>query len=215
MVLFQRSPSSDNLILKSGILTATFHSAYWIWYITDFIPLVNGSDMPELHIDPMLGWTGFVFAIAIQTMVMVYPKRLVSTLALVTPNNNKAPSHLHVYTYSLLVRPATVPTKYKVGEINLDPRSTEVQQLLTECRGNAQLFRGRLGITANNSRIPFLLEVKRDKDVPEPHLLIQALLADKDMPKQHQHRAGGSQNLPTSSLARAPKSRRGGAPRKR
>jgi hypothetical protein len=204
------------LILKSSIVTATCHSAYWIWYITDFIPIVNNSDMPELHIDPILGWTGLFFALAIQTMVLVYPKRLVSKLSLVEPNktdaNTSSPSQLFVYTYSLFVKPAAQPSKYKIGELTLDPMSPEVQQILSEYRGNAQLFRGRLGLKANNTSIPFLLDIQKDSDVLEPHWLLQALLTDKDLPKQQR---AAKQPLVTQSTISMQRPRKRKVPRRR
>ncbi|GKY95149.1 hypothetical protein MPSEU_000478600 [Mayamaea pseudoterrestris] len=216
-VLFQRPSSRNDLILKSAIFTGTFHTTYWMWYIYDFIPLVNNSSMPELHIDPVLGWTGLVFAVAIQAMVVVYPKRLVSKLSLLETtskaSNTTSSPMLHLYTYSLLVRPTKVPIKFKVGELTLDSMSPEAQQILYEYRGNLQLFRGRLGLKAKKSSIPFLLDIRHDSDVLEPRLLLQAVLADKDLPKQH--RATDNQPLRAASLSGKVRRRKGGLQQRR
>jgi hypothetical protein len=189
VIIYERPVTRNNLILKSSMFIATFHTGYWIWYIADFIPLVNASDIPDLHIDPIMGWTGFIFALAIQAVVVIYPKQLVSRLSF-QHNQETNDALLKVYTYSLLVRPSTRPTAYKVGQLTLNPESTEAQQILTEYRGNAKLFRGKLGLKASNTAIPYIVEVQHDDDVKEPELLLQVLLPDKDLPKQARKDAG-------------------------
>jgi hypothetical protein len=81
LLLYERTPDNYAL-MRTGFGFSTFHTAYWLWYNADFIPTVNASQMHELHIDPALGIAGFVFAVAIQAVFYLYPKRLVSKIEL-------------------------------------------------------------------------------------------------------------------------------------
>jgi hypothetical protein len=81
LLLYERTPDNYAL-MRTGFGFSTFHTAYWLWYNADFIPTVNASQMHELHIDPALGVAGFAFAVAIQAVFYLYPKRLVSKIEL-------------------------------------------------------------------------------------------------------------------------------------
>jgi hypothetical protein len=193
--LFERS--TDNyLLLRTGVGFSSFHSLYWLWYVTDFIPAVNASPVSELHIDPTLGWAGLGFALSIQAVFLLYPKRLVSRLALrqrpwpppadadgerrVGINNNTSNNHrefeLVILTHTLpLIRPSTRPsTVVPVGGVLLDPNSSELQTVLGECSGDLSEFRGVLGM--GRGWPPYLLDVRESSNVPRPGALLSALL---------------------------------------
>ena len=188
VVLYKRPTKRNITILKSSFVTATFHTGYWIWYIVDFIPVVNASPMPQLHVDPLIGWTGFIFALAIQAMVMVYPKRLVSQLSLQYPSkgsNKNADPRILLYTYSWwLLRPASRPTSFQIGQLTLDDSKLNNEQQTTQSRRKQQQqqpiipfsTKSQLGLKSYNSAIPFLVDVKHDGDLLEPELLWQVLL---------------------------------------
>jgi len=110
-ILFERGPS-DYTLMQSGLGFSCFNIAYWIWYTNDFIPVVNASPMPELHIDPMLGVSGIVFASLIQTIFFLYPRRLVSRLTYrpsCTVGGQPVGAQFWIYTHTVpLIRPNTV-----------------------------------------------------------------------------------------------------------
>lgn len=67
IILYKRQPVADKnstsgnspatssyTLLRTGIGFSSFHTMYWLWYVTDFIPAVNASPMEQLHVDPML-----------------------------------------------------------------------------------------------------------------------------------------------------------------
>jgi hypothetical protein len=66
--------------MRSGFVFSTFHTLYWFWYTFDFIPHVNKATMEILHVDPMIGVAGIVFAMSLQSAFVIYPLRLISKL---------------------------------------------------------------------------------------------------------------------------------------
>jgi hypothetical protein len=195
--LFERS--TDNyLLLRTGVGFSSFHSLYWLWYVTDFIPTVNASPMSELHIDPTLGWAGFGFAISIQAVFLLYPKRLVSRLSLrerppppvgegersigVDGSAGSNPEfELVIRTHTLpLIRPSARPSRVApVGDVLLDPNSSELQAVLGECSGDLSEFRGVLGM--GRGWPPYLLDVRESSNVPRPGALLSALLYPREL----------------------------------
>lgn len=174
IVVYQTSKQSDRrLLLRTGIGFSSFHTAYWIWYNTDFIPAVNASTMPELHIDPMLGVAGLVFGIAIQAVFFLYPRRLVSSMAY-----QPATQQVAIATHDIpWVRPAKKPKLYQLGQVWLDPASPDTSILLDRCDGNLQVFRGHLGLSSSSTKWPpLLLDIRSVDNVPEPELLLDLLL---------------------------------------
>jgi len=206
LVLYERRTDPSTTIMRSGLFFSTFHTGYWIWYITDFIPLVNQqSSMPELHIDPALGYGGLFCAALLNAAFLVYPKRLVSKLAY-RPQSQK----IMVYTHRLpIVRPNEFPSaSFPVGgtsdlsasatrnnnnnskggddskKLNNSPKyfqlhSKSLAQIIQHVKKRSdfdlsQDFRGVL--SAGTSRPYYKIPIMGPKDVPEPDLLLEALL---------------------------------------
>lgn len=176
VLLYERS--TDNYaLMRSGLGFSSFHTAYWLWYNTEFIPAVNASPIEDLHIDPTLGMAGFFFALAIQAIFTIYPKRCISKLEL---RDNR---ELIIYTHSLpWIRPATQGKIVPLGEVMLDPHSKDLQEVLTECDADLRRFRGTLGM--GKRWPPYILDIRDDRNVPQPDELLCALLYPELLQKQ-------------------------------
>ena len=96
IVLYKRKINTSVTLMRSGFFFSSAHTAYWIWYTTDFIPTVNAAALHDLHVDPMIGVAGICFAAALQAAFVIYPKRLVSKLTY-RPRSQK----MVVYTHRL------------------------------------------------------------------------------------------------------------------
>jgi hypothetical protein len=177
IVLYERGPGRNRLA-RSGLGFSSFHTAYWLWYSADFIPTVNAAAMHDLHIDPMLGWVGIVFATSIQAVFFMYPKRLVSRLTW------KADARqLLFYSHNIpFVTPSTTPTIYTLGEGPvLDGSSSDAKHLLGKLNGDISQYRGHMAVAKKGQWPPFLLDLRETSDVAEPELMLEALLSPDRM----------------------------------
>jgi len=192
VLLFRRDP--DFTLMRTGIGLSSFHTAYWLWYITDFIPLVNASPMEELHIDPTLGLVGLIFSFTIQAVFFVYPTRLISKLEYV----DRERQQLRIYTHTIpVVRPAAKPTVVSVGQVVLDPSAEDTQTVLNQHQGDLEKFHGHIGVgppTGSKTKLwslfpymSYLMDIRDPSNVPEPDLLLQLLLHSEDYAHQPQH----------------------------
>jgi hypothetical protein len=198
IVLYERGPGRNRLA-RSGLGFSSFHTAYWLWYSADFIPTVNAAEMHDLHIDPMLGVVGIVFASVIQAIFFTYPKRLVSKLTWKSDARQ-----LLFYSHNIpFVTPSTTPMIYTLGEGPvLDPSSSDAKHLLGKLSGDISQYRGHMAIAAKGQWPPFLLDLRESGDVVEPELMLEALLSPDRM---------GGTNASTDSKRRkgaSPSSRR-------
>lgn len=187
--------------VTTGIGFSCFHTAYWIWYVTSFIPHVNATPNEFLHIDPTLGLVGLLFSIAVQTVFFVYPTRLVSKLTY-----DEHTQRLMVYTHNLpLVIPSSTPSaNVPVGQIVMDPASDDTQAILDKHYGDIQQFVGHVGVgppagsrTKLWSLFPYmsyLVDVRQPSNVPEPDLLLQLMLDPEEFQKISQNNTGRSRN---------------------
>ena len=181
VLLFERGPDQYAL-MRSGLGFSCFHTAYWLWYTTDFIPAVNASPMPELHIDPMLGLVGIGFAGLIQSIFMVFPSRLVSKLTYKPDRlvgDQFVPAQLWIYAHRLpSIRPSAKAAV--VIDIAKQPKNwtlmdaSEAQQVM----GSLDTFLGRLAIRPPGglSWPPYLLDFRPDSTIPDTNRLLQALV---------------------------------------
>ena len=78
-MLYQRD-ASRNALPKASFLVSSLNSAYWLWYVFDFIPAVNASPIEELHADPVYGFGGLGLSLLIQSAFTLYPLSLVSRI---------------------------------------------------------------------------------------------------------------------------------------
>jgi len=195
VVLFERKTNPSMRLMRSGLALSTFHTGYWIWYITDFVPMVNQAGMQELHIDPAVGYGGLFFALILNAAFAVYPKRLVSKLSY-RPQSQK----IVVYTHRLpIVRPDPYPSaSFPVGggggdtktntatkENTQSPRkyfqlndySMKEIQTLAKTRAFVELGHDYTGILSAGTRQPlYSISIQGKADVPEPELLLEALM---------------------------------------
>lgn len=216
IVLYQRKTNPSLTLMRSGFFCSAFHTTYWIWYTTDFIPTVNNAALTNVHVDPAVGVAGICFAIALQTAFIIYPKRLVHKLSY-RPRSQK----VVVYTHRLpFIRPNLFPTaSFPVGTHNerlktatkasastdtsddmkrkedaatkikyfkLNPSSPEAVQIVSDFKGDVTRYRGHLQVGQSWPR--YALDIRSAQDVPEPELLLEALLRPEyfGLPQQHQ-----------------------------
>lgn len=177
IVLYERGPGR-NALARSGLGFSSFHTAYWLWYTADFIPTVNAAEMHDLHIDPMLGVVGIVFASVIQAIFFTYPKRLVSRLTW-----KSEARQLLFYSHNIpFVTPATTATIYTLGDAPvLDASSSDAKHLLEKLSGDISQYRGHMAVAKKGQWPPFLLDLRESSDVVEPELMLEALLSPDRM----------------------------------
>jgi hypothetical protein len=177
IVLYERGPGR-NALARSGLGFSSFHTAYWVWYSADFIPTVNAAEMHDLHIDPMLGVVGIVFASVIQGIFFTYPKRLVSRLTW-----KSEARQLLFYSHSIpFVTPSTTPTIYTLGASPvLDPSSSDTKHLLDKLAGDISQYRGHMAVAKKGQWPPFLLDLRESSDVHQSELMLEALLSPDRM----------------------------------
>lgn len=156
VVLFHRPVNSMALLMRSGFLVSTLHTAYWIWYATDFIPTVNAvsamtTHHPDdtanavaaaalgelLYIHPLVGVAGVAFAATLNAAAALLPSRLVSKLSYQQTHQHGSSSKIMVYTHRLpFMRPNLLPSasfaagddEPRRGSSNSDRLTTGQQQ---------------------------------------------------------------------------------------
>ena len=153
------------------------NTTYWLWYALDFIPAVNASPLEDLHIDPAIGAGGVALGILINSVTILYPKSTISKITY-EPLHHR----LAIYNHSLpLLHPSTNGKEYPLGQVKLDPTSTDVKTILQDLEGDLTQFQGHLGISCEDKSIPMLLELRNtagdgNNPLHHPDLLLQALL---------------------------------------
>jgi hypothetical protein len=185
LLLYIRNTKPSVTLLRSGLFCSTFHTAYWIWYVTDFMPLVNASPMEQLHIHPLWGYAGITMAVAINVIFIVYPKRFISKLVY-RPTMNE----LVVFTYRLpWMHPGTyasgrfpvgdqatttskIPARKPTDYFRLDPTSGPGKTIVAT--GDLTSFRGHLVVGSQWPR--YSLDLESKEDLVEPEMLLEILL---------------------------------------
>jgi hypothetical protein len=189
-ILYQRN-TDRNTIPRAAFGASVFNTVYWLWYSLDFIPAVNASPIEDLHIDPAMGFGGLALGLMINSVTFLYPMSLISKLAY-SPSTQT----WHLWKHELpLIRPSTTPVSYSLGDLKMDPSSSETKNILDGLNGNLTKYRGHLGISAEDKNIPFLLEIREPTEVMDSDLLLQALLNPQAMKREaaqtKQPRRGG------------------------
>lgn len=185
VVLYERS--KDYALLRSGVGFSSFHTLYWLWYVNDFIPMVNASPMEQLHVDPGLGYIGLAFALSIQSVFFVYPYRLVSKLSYDPQSNN-----LLLYNHRLpFIIPSETPKEMPPGTLSLNLKSAEAKRVLE--LNSIEQFRGHLAIS--KTWPPYMLDIRTDENVVEPDLLFQLLLNPKRTPSSARNDSDAASRL--------------------
>lgn len=185
LVLYDRGPGRLRM-LRWAFGFSCFHTAYWLWFSTVFVPAINESPVvlageaaeQVMSIDPVLPTVGIVFSVIIQSIFTLYPRYLVSRLTWSPTNNNE----VSIYTHTILpiIRPeVSIPMRVvPVGQLKLDPASKEAQQIMNEFGGDLTRFKGHVGVTAKKGQWPpFLLDFRGETTaIPEPEILLEILL---------------------------------------
>lgn len=172
ILLYQRDPERNSLP-RSAFLFSSLNSLYWIWYVFDFVPAVNSSPVPELHVDPAFGFAGLGLSVLMQSMFTLYPLSLVSKMAY-----DPVTQHVWLWKHSLpWVRPSpkALPP-IPLGDITMDKTSSDTKKILTDLGGDVQKYQGHLGLSVANSYIPFLVEIRAPHEVHNSQLFLEALL---------------------------------------
>jgi hypothetical protein len=214
IVLYQRARGRESLV-RSGLAFSSFHSAYWLWYNTFFIPAVNQAPMESLHVDPMIGVVGMVFATVLQTIFFVYPTFLVSKITYQPPTSSVEDGMIGVYTHTI---PGVYARKqgkaFLIGDIVMDPSSNDAKQITQDLKGDWLQFRGHVAIAGKGGTQwpPYLIDLRDagPEDVPEPNLLLEALLTPSQLRRrskqvQQRNSVGSNRNnqtRPTSKLSK-------------
>lgn len=148
-------------LMRSCLAVSSLHTVYWLWYSLDFVPTVNQSPLPDLHIDPMVPLAGLAAATILQAAAALYPKRLVHKLTY-----RPGTQQLVLYNYTLpFVRPAPVGKAMPPEQLPLDTSLLDVDLFS---------FKGHLAIGA--SWPPYLMHVQKTQDIDDPTRLWQALV---------------------------------------
>jgi hypothetical protein len=217
-LLYERDPS-NNKLPRLALFVSTFNTAYWAWYSLDFLPAINSSAVADLHVDPLLGYIGLAFAGVLNVFIGIYPKRLVSRVALVEDNadcSSSSPPTLLVTVHDLpLINPTPFGPKFGIGEIRLDPASAEAKQLATEDGDPATSmarFRGHLPLWVVDRRAPYLLNIQDDAEVVDPKSLLHVLMDPEGYLKQldrkkAQQQRGSKRGTPTRGGSSRPRRR--------
>jgi hypothetical protein len=218
-LLYERDPT-NNKLPRLALFVSTFNTAYWAWYSLDFLPAINSSPVADLHVDPLLGYIGLAFAGVLNVFIGLYPKRLISRVALV---ENEAEEHgstksasppvaLLVTVHDLpLINPTPFGPKFNVGEIKIDPASAEAKQLATKDGDPATSmarFRGHLPLWVVDRRAPYLLNIQDDAEVVDPESLLHVLIDPEGFLKQYDRKKAQQRQ-------RSKKRRSGSRPRRR
>jgi hypothetical protein len=192
-VLYERDESRNSLP-RASFLVSSGNLIYWIWYVFDFVPAVNTSTVPDLHIDPAYGFGGLGLSVLIHSVFTLYPMSLISKLAY-KPNTTSSQQgdQILVWKHTLpMVRASKIPLTVPLGEITMDKASPDTAKVLNECNGNLQKYQGHLGIRVNDGYFPLLLEIRKPTEIDYPQLLLEVLL-DPERLKQSKRRSEKSQ----------------------
>jgi hypothetical protein len=176
-MLYQRNAERDK-IPRAALGVSIFNTTYWSWYLLDFIPAVNNSPIEDLHIDPAVGFLGVGLGLLMNTVTILYPMSIVARLEISTPARDK----LRVFMHDVpLIRPSLKPIEYLLGDLSLDPSSSDTKKILNKLNGDLKQYRGHLGVAIKGKRIPLLLEIREETELFKPQLLLQALINPQDV----------------------------------
>jgi hypothetical protein len=170
-ILYERN-AERNTIPRAALGVSVFNTTYWTWYVWDFIPAVNASPIETLHISPTIGLFGVALGVMINSVTLLYPMMIVSKVAF-----SPADGRLKVWKHDLpLIRPSSTYTEHKLGDIFIDSSSGDARKIVNALDGDLTRFRGHLGISVIDKKLPLLLEIRDEAEVKAPNLLFQTLM---------------------------------------
>ena len=157
---------------------ASFHTAYWAWYVADFIPAVNSSINSDVHVDPSIGLLGLFVAASLNAGVVWYSKSLVTEIVLSLDNNDTNHKVL-IRTQSLpFLQPSNVATSHTLGTVLMDQNTVESKGVIES--GTFDQALGHLLVKDLIAKSSYLLEVKGE-EVFDDRKLMQVLSNPKGL----------------------------------
>jgi hypothetical protein len=198
VLLYQRDPGR-NALPRSAFLVSSINSVYWLWYVFDFVPAVNGGPIQELHMDPAFAFAGLGLSVTIQSMFTLYPLSLVSKLGY-----EPATQRVWLWKHSLpWMKPSYAPlAPIALGDITMDRTSSDTRKILVDLEGDVTKYRGHLGLSVVTSSFPLLVEIQESKEVNNSQRFLEVLL---DPQRLKHHRTPG-QSYRTSTQRGQPRS---------
>jgi hypothetical protein len=172
-ILYERN-AERNTIPRAALGVSVFNTTYWTWYVWDFIPAVNASPIETLHINPTIGLFGVALGLMINSVTMLYPMMLVSKVAFSPADGGR----LKVWKHDLpLIRPSSITySEHELGDIFIDSSSGDARKIVNALDGDLTRFRGHLGISVIDKKLPLLLEIRDEAEVKASNLLFQTLM---------------------------------------
>ena len=179
LILYQRDISFRRSFRPRAMLSmASFHTAYWVWYVADFIPAVNASSNADVHVDPSIGLLGLFVAASINAGVVWYSKSLVTEIALSLDNSDTNHKVL-IKTQSLpFLRPSNVANSHTLGTVLMDQKTVESKGVIES--GSFDQALGHLLVKDHIAKSSYLLEVKAE-EVFDERKLMQVLTNPKGL----------------------------------
>ena len=179
MILYERN-GERNKIPRAAFAVGLFNTTYWTWYSLDFIPAVNASHIEALHVDPTIGYIGVALGLLVNSATVLYPLATVSKLAFSPSRNN-----LRVWIHDLpWIQPSKKGMDYSLGDLTLDPSSSDVKRIFNKMDGDIRQYKGHLGMSVKGRRFPYLLDIQQKEDVRRPKLMLQALIKPDEIIRQ-------------------------------
>mmetsp|Transcript_21454 Transcript_21454/g.31886 ORF Transcript_21454/g.31886 Transcript_21454/m.31886 type:complete len:387 (-) Transcript_21454:356-1516(-) len=179
-LLYKRAP--HRTFLPRTLLTMTsFHTAYWTWYVLDFIPAMNVNitssavDDPSLYIvDPTVGYVGLGLAIFMSIGSWVYPSYLISEVR--SAEGTSGGLYIKTHKLPFVTVPQNPGTLYRRKEVTID-NTKDVTKILYDLNGDLRLFNGHLGLRSNDQKANLLLDIRDgEEEVLMEDVLLNSLL---------------------------------------
>jgi hypothetical protein len=128
--LYERNPDRNRIPQAAFLGVSLVNTMYWLWYALDFIPAVNASPSPELHIDPAVGAAGVALGALINSVIILYPAM---TISKVTYQPSTQAFQLYKHSLLPLIRPSIrTPITSPLGSITMDRTSSDTTRILDE-----------------------------------------------------------------------------------
>mmetsp|Transcript_21594 Transcript_21594/g.60116 ORF Transcript_21594/g.60116 Transcript_21594/m.60116 type:complete len:220 (+) Transcript_21594:305-964(+) len=155
--MYERN-AERNMIPRIATGISYFITAYWTWYVTDFVPAVNASPIEDLHIDPTIGYLGMGLGLMTNIVATLYPIQTISKISMpVTSSQPYFRVHMHTFPF---IQPSAKFVDYPLGKLYLDTKSGDTKTILNQFKGDISQFRGHLGISIADHYVPILMEIR-------------------------------------------------------
>ena len=154
-ILYKRDPKRTffpRVLFGSSMV----HSAYWLWYVLDFIPAVNAANIEMIQVNPSVGYVGFTLSAIMLGAATIYPKYLIGEIAFDTRKQMKC-IKCHTFPFMTYERSKYFELDAHVS-IQMDAHPDKKQNL-----GQHQIFpNGHIPITVQNMNGFLLLDLPKD-----------------------------------------------------